>query len=81
MVDTLSGAWGPDPYQARAEDPEQFLADELRVRRRAGLGKFVSKKHDLQLPRRDSAADRRYAACALTAILSHRFGVVVEQPQ
>ena len=27
------------------------------------------------------AADRRYAACALTAILSHQFGVVVEQPQ
>ncbi len=27
------------------------------------------------------AADRRHAACALTAILSHGFGVVVEQPQ
>ena len=27
------------------------------------------------------AADRRYAACALTAILSYQFGVVVEQPQ
>jgi hypothetical protein len=70
MVDTLSGAWGPDTYQACAEDPEQFLADELRVRRRADLGKFPS-----------VAADRRYAACALTAILSHQFGVVVEQPQ
>ena len=27
------------------------------------------------------ALTRRYAACALTAILSHQFGVVVEQPQ
>jgi HTH domain len=26
-------------------------------------------------------ADRRDAACALTAIPSHQFGVVVEQPQ
>lgn len=26
-------------------------------------------------------ADGRYAACELTAIVSHQFGVVVEQPQ